>query len=351
MSAESGARRLDVALAAAGLAASRTHARRIVEEGRALVDGRVARKPSAPVAEDSVLEVTDVPEGGEYVSRAAHKLLGALEASGVDPSGLICLDAGASTGGFTDVLLRRGARAVRAVDIGHAQLHPRLREDPRVAVHEGTSIRGLDPSGVGGPSQLVVGDLSFISLVTLMADLAALTAPGGDLLLMVKPQFEVGRRRLPRSGVVADPALRREAVLGVVESADARGLDLRAVAESTLPGQDGNHEYFVHLRRRDVPSPAETTQAGDTKRAEAPAAAALAADTHAEEPRPAGAARRIPSAAYDMIEQVLPRARVGSRVRRGRAQVTQHVTEHDQVRDRADGHATGSRTREGDRRA
>ncbi|MFE5777337.1 TlyA family RNA methyltransferase [Brachybacterium sp. NPDC056505] len=331
MTAGGGARRLDVALAAAGLASSRTHARRIVEEGRALVDGRPAHKPSATVAADALLEVTGVPEGGEYASRAAHKLLGALDAAGLDPRDLVCLDAGASTGGFTDVLLRRGAREVRAVDIGHDQLHPRLREDPRVAVHEGTSIRGLDPADVGGPAQLVVGDLSFISLVTLMADLAALTAPGGDLLLMVKPQFEVGRRRLPRSGVVADPALRREAVLGVVEEADARGLDLRGVAESPLPGQDGNHEYFLHLHRRDVPSPAE--------------------DTHAEDPRPAGAARRIPRAAYDMIEQVLPRTRAGSRAGRRRAQVTEHVTEHDQGPRRADGHRTELRTREGDRRA
>lgn len=331
MTADGGARRLDVALAAAGLAASRTHARRVVEEGRALVDGRPARKPSAPVAADALLEVTDAPEGGEYASRAAHKLLGALDAARIDPSGLICLDAGASTGGFTDVLLRRGAREVRAVDIGHDQLHPRLREDPRVAVHEGTSIRGLDPVAVGGPAQLVVGDLSFISLVTLMADLAALTAPGGDLLLMVKPQFEVGRRRLPRSGVVLDPALRREAVIGVVAEADARGLDLRAVAESTLPGQDGNHEYFVHLRRRD----ASVTTGART------------GDMHAEDPRPAGAARRIPSAAYDMIDQVLPRARAGSRAgeRRGAN------PEHDQVRHRADGHRTEPRTREGDRRA
>ncbi|WP_323188844.1 TlyA family RNA methyltransferase [Brachybacterium halotolerans] len=331
MTADGGDRRLDVALAAAGLASSRTHARRIVEEGRARVDGRPARKPSLIVAADAVLEVTGTPEGGEYASRAAHKLLGALDATGLDPCGLVCLDAGASTGGFTDVLLRRGAREVRAVDIGHGQLHPRLREDPRVAVHEGTSIRGLDPTDVGGPAQLVVGDLSFISLVTLMADLAALTAPGGDLLLMVKPQFEVGRRRLPRSGVVADPALRRDAVLGVVEEADARGLELRGAAESSLPGQDGNHEYFLHLHRRD--------------------AAPRGADAPPDDPRPAGAARRIPRAAYDMIEQVLPRTRAGSRAGRRRAQAAAHVTEHDLGPHRADGHRTEPRTREGDRRA
>jgi 23S rRNA (cytidine1920-2'-O)/16S rRNA (cytidine1409-2'-O)-methyltransferase len=286
-------RRLDVALALSGLATSRTHARRIVEEGRARVDGAVAAKASAPVGPGARLEVTDVPVGGEYASRAAHKLIGALDASGVDPRGLGCLDAGSSTGGFTDVLLRRGARRVRAVDIGHDQLVARLREDPRVLVHEGTSIRGLDPQDVGGPADLVVGDLSFISLRTLMADLAALTAADGDLLLMVKPQFEVGRARLPRSGVVSDPAQRRDAVEGVVVEAGRHGLQLRAVAASPLAGQDGNLEYFVHL--------------------------------HTGDARPAGAANALGATAYDMIEQAIAGARTGPRA--------------------------GHRTTEGDRRA
>lgn len=265
--------RLDVALAAQGLATSRTHARRIVEEGRARVDGVRVDKPSAPVGPDTRLDVVDVPLGGEYASRAAHKLLGALAAFGVEPAHRRCLDAGASTGGFTDVLLRGGARAVSAVDIGHGQLLTRLREDDRVAVLEGTNIRGLDPDRIGGAAELVVGDLSFISLRTLIADLARLTAPGGDLLMMVKPQFEVGRARLPRSGVVTDPALHRAAVVGVVQEACAHGLELAGVAASPLPGQDGNREFFVHLRSAD--------------------------------PRPAGAASTLGQAAYDMIDQAV----------------------------------------------
>ena len=240
--------RLDLALLGAGLARSRTHARRIVEEGRARIDGRRADKPSAPVAPGQQLSVVDVPDGIEYASRAAHKLAGALELLDLDPRGLLCLDAGASTGGFTDVLLRRGAAGVIAVDIGHDQLAAHVRDDPRVRVRDGTSVRDLTPQLLGARVDLVVADLSFISLRTVLAPLAGVVAQHGTLLLMVKPQFEVGRRALPRSGVVTDPEDRIRAVTGVVEAAAGSGLELAAVGPSTLPGQDGNREYFVHLR-------------------------------------------------------------------------------------------------------
>jgi len=240
--------RLDVALLAAGLARSRTHARRIVEEGRARIDGRRADKPSAPVPDGARLTVVDVPDGIEYASRAAHKLAGALDLLELDPRGLLCLDAGASTGGFTDVLLRRGADRVIAVDIGHDQLADHVREDARVEVRDGTSVRDLTPGMLGARVDLVVADLSFISLRTVLPALAGVIAPHGELLLMVKPQFEVGKQALPRTGVVTDPAARTRAVEGVVETAAEQGLELAAIGPSALPGQDGNREYFVHLR-------------------------------------------------------------------------------------------------------
>lgn len=241
-------RRLDVALAAAGLARSRTHAQRIIDEGRARIDGRPASRASTPVPDGSHLEVVDVPDGVEYASRAAHKLHGALDELSLEVTGRHCLDAGASTGGFTDVLLRRGAAGVIAVDIGHDQLAAHLRDDPRVRVHDGTSARDLTPQLIGGTVDLLVADLSFISLRTVVAPLASVVQPDGDLLLMVKPQFEVGRRALPRRGVVTDSAQRLGAVLEVARSAADAGLGTVGVGASSLPGQDGNVEYFLHLR-------------------------------------------------------------------------------------------------------
>ena len=240
--------RLDVALLAAGLARSRSHARRIIEEGRARADGRAVTKPSTPIPPGTGLAVVDVPDGVEFASRAAHKLAGALDALGLDPAGLLCLDAGASTGGFSDVLLRRGAAAVIAVDIGHDQLAEHVRSDPRVTVRDGTSVRDLTPELLGTAVDLLVADLSFISLRTVIAALGGVVRPGGELLLMVKPQFEVGRAALPKSGVVTDPAARQEAVRAVAEVAAHAGLRLAAVGPSTLPGQDGNREYFLQLR-------------------------------------------------------------------------------------------------------
>ncbi|MDN5821266.1 MAG: TlyA family RNA methyltransferase [Brachybacterium sp.] len=240
--------RLDVALLAAGYARSRSHARRIIEEGRARVDGRAAAKAATPVAPGAVLEVVDVPDGVEFASRAAHKLAGALEALALDPVGRLCLDAGASTGGFTDVLLRRGAAAVIAVDIGHDQLAEHVRSDPRVTVRDGISVRDLTPELLGAMVDLLVADLSFISLRTVIPALAGVLRADGELLLMVKPQFEVGRSALPKSGVVSDSSDRAAAVRGVAVAAARAGLLTLAVGPSALPGQDGNREYFLHLR-------------------------------------------------------------------------------------------------------
>lgn len=246
------AQRLDVALAAAGLARSRTHARRIIEEGRARVDDLSVTRPSAPVPAGSSLTVVDIPDGVEFASRSAHKLISALDTLGIDPSGLRCVDAGASTGGFSDVLLRRGAAHISAVDIGHDQLAAHVREDPRVTVHDGISVRVLTPELLGGPADLLVADLSFISLRTVIAALGGVVRDDGELLVMVKPQFEVGRAALPRTGVVTDPEQHIRAVREVARAAAGEGLVTLAVGASGLTGQDGNREYFLHLRRTGV---------------------------------------------------------------------------------------------------
>ncbi|MCC9144976.1 MULTISPECIES: TlyA family RNA methyltransferase [unclassified Arthrobacter] len=244
--------RLDQELVTRGLARSRTQAAKLIAAGRVLRAGKPAAKPSAPVDAGERLEVLDdgLPD---YVSRAGHKLAGALAAfPAVNPVGLRCLDAGASTGGFTDVLLRAGATHVAAVDVGHGQLVEALRRDPRVSVYEGMNVRYLDPEDIGGTVDLTVADLSFISLTKVVGPLAAATRPGGSLLLMVKPQFEVGREKLDRTGVVTDPARHRSAVASVATAAMAAGLEIGGIAPSPLPGQNGNVEFFMWLQ---VPGP------------------------------------------------------------------------------------------------
>lgn len=250
--------RLDSELVRRGLARARGHAADLVATGRVLVDGHRAVKPAQPVGDHTSIELLPGP-GPDYVGRGAHKLAGLLddlEAShppGVRPDGMRCLDAGASTGGFTQVLLERGARQVLAVDVGHDQLAPALREDPRVLDLSGTTVRGLTASAVGGPVDLVVGDLSFISLVLVVRDLRGLLRPDGELVLLVKPQFEVGRERLGSGGVVRDPGLRRDAVQRVCVTAAETGLALRAVRPSRWPGANGNVEYFVWLTTQGAP--------------------------------------------------------------------------------------------------
>ncbi len=219
---------------------------------RVRVQGAVAGKPATGVTTDVAIVVSDDPERPDYVSRGGHKLAGALAA--FEPEGLVvagrrCLDAGASTGGFTDVLLRHGAAQVLAVDVGYGQLAWRLRQDERVVVHDRTNIRQITPELLGGTVDLVVGDLSFISLELVLDALVGVTADDGDLALMVKPQFEVGKDRVGKGGVVRDPELRAEAVTAVAAAAARRGWGARMVTPSPLPGPSGNVEFFLWLRR------------------------------------------------------------------------------------------------------
>jgi len=239
--------RLDAELVRRGLARSRQQAAELIEQGRVAVRGVPAGKPATVVDRDTPVVVHESSER-EWASRGAHKLIGALDHFGdVVVAGARCLDAGASTGGFTDVLLDRGAAAVVAVDVGYGQLVWRLRADDRVHVHDRTNVRALAPDDIGGPVDLTVADLSFISLRTVLPALAACTRPGGELLPMVKPQFEVGRERLGSGGVVRDPALRRAALADVAAAARELGLVLRDAVASPLPGPSGNVEFFLRF--------------------------------------------------------------------------------------------------------
>lgn len=244
--------RLDAELVRRSLARSRENASSLIVDGRVSVNGHVATKPATHVARDADIVVRIDADRVEYVSRGGHKLAGALRdfaMHGVNVEGKRCLDAGASTGGFTDVLLRAGAREVVAVDVGYGQLAWSLQSDPRVAVHDRTNIRALTLAQIGDPVEVVVGDLSFISLELVLDALIAVSVADADLVLMVKPQFEVGKDRLGKGGVVRDPALRAEAVLAVAAAADRRGWGARAVTRSQLPGPSGNIEFFLLLRR------------------------------------------------------------------------------------------------------
>jgi 23S rRNA (cytidine1920-2'-O)/16S rRNA (cytidine1409-2'-O)-methyltransferase len=242
--------RLDVELVRRGLARSREHASELIAAGRVEVHGVAATKPATGVDSNASLRVRPDEDDPGYVSRGGHKLAGALAAfPGVNVAGKRCLDAGASTGGFTDVLLRAGARTVIAVDVGYGQLAWSLRTDPRVVVHDRVNVRSLTPESIGGPADLTVADLSFISLPIVLPALAACTAPDGDMLPMVKPQFEVGKERLGSGGVVRDPVHRGETVVHVAHAAAEFGWVARGVVPSPLPGPSGNVEFFVWLRR------------------------------------------------------------------------------------------------------
>jgi 23S rRNA (cytidine1920-2'-O)/16S rRNA (cytidine1409-2'-O)-methyltransferase len=258
--------RLDAELVRRGLARSREQARSLIDAGRVTVDGATARKPATQVATSAALVVRADDTGPDYVSRGGHKLAGALAA--FTPRGLLvagrrALDAGASTGGFTDVLLRAGAAHVIAVDVGYGQLAWSLRADERVTVLDRTNVRDLTPEMLGGPPvELVTGDLSFIPLGLVLPALVRCATPDADLVLMVKPQFEVGRERLGSGGVVRSPALRAEAVRAVAERAAALGLGVLGVTASPLPGPSGNVEYFLWLRAGAPPlDPAELDRA------------------------------------------------------------------------------------------
>ncbi|WP_100443930.1 TlyA family RNA methyltransferase [Glycomyces xiaoerkulensis] len=241
-------KRLDAELVRRRIARSRDHARELIADGRIRLRGIPATKAATGVTGDDSIRL--VGETDDHASRGAHKLIGALDAFGLDPAGLRCLDAGASTGGFTDVLLRRGAAAVLAVDVGYGQLAWRLRTDERVTVHDRTNVRRLTPETLGGPVDLTVGDLSFISLELVLPALAACTRPEGTMLPMVKPQFEVGKGRVGEGGVVTDPVRRGEAVWKVVQVAEKLGWGTTGVVPSPLPGPKGNVEFFCLMRHR-----------------------------------------------------------------------------------------------------
>jgi 23S rRNA (cytidine1920-2'-O)/16S rRNA (cytidine1409-2'-O)-methyltransferase len=240
--------RLDAELVRRELARSREQAADFIEKRSVLVNGIPATKPATQV--DAETSIVIAGDRDDFVSRGGHKLDGALSAfTGVVVEGKRCLDAGASTGGFTDVLLRRNAGHVVAVDVGYGQLAWGLRQDERVTVLDRTNIRHLTGDMVGEAIDLVVADLSFISLTLVLPALAAVSKPEADFVLMVKPQFEVGREKLGAGGVVRDPALRKAAVIEVADSAYDVGLGTLGISASPLPGPAGNVEYFLWLRR------------------------------------------------------------------------------------------------------
>jgi len=237
-----GKTRLDVALVERGLVESRAKAQELIRAGRVRVDGRLAGKPSQKVAPEERLTVEGPPP---YVGRAAEKLAGALDGLGLDPAGLVWVDVGASTGGFTQVLLQRGARRVYALDVGHDQLHPSLRSDPRVVVMEGVNARHL--AELPEPVDAAVMDVSFISSTLILPGLYRWLRPGGEALVLVKPQFELEPGL--HEGVVRDPALHRRAVDRVRRAAAAAGFEVLRELPSRLPGKRGNREFWLYLRR------------------------------------------------------------------------------------------------------
>jgi 23S rRNA (cytidine1920-2'-O)/16S rRNA (cytidine1409-2'-O)-methyltransferase len=245
--------RLDAELVRRGLARSRDQAAGLIAAGRVSVGGDAAAKPATQVTRDAPITVADVSGEPGYVSRGGHKLAGALAAfPGLAVAGRACLDAGASTGGFTDVLLRAGAAHVTAADVGYGQLAWSLRTDPRVTVLDRVNVRSLQPEQVAGPGglpSLVVADLSFISLTLVLPALTGCAAADADFVLLVKPQFEAGKGRVGAGGVVRDAELRAGAIAAVCGAAAELGLGVRDVTASPLPGPAGNVEYFVWLRR------------------------------------------------------------------------------------------------------
>lgn len=251
-----GPARLDSELVRRGLARSRGQAREAIQAGRVRVDDTVVRKPSYAVRPAASIATAEA--GPAWVSRAAYKLVAALdtfgaaapERPGITVAGKRCIDVGASTGGFTQVLLARGAREVVAVDVGHGQLASPVAGDARVLERSGTNVRTLTPEQVGGPGDLVACDLSFISLRLVLDRLAALTDAEGDLVVLVKPQFEVGRQRLGKGGLVRAAADRRDAVLAVADAARTAGLAPTGLCASPITGTTGNVEYLLWLRHR-----------------------------------------------------------------------------------------------------
>ncbi|MGH9142771.1 MAG: TlyA family RNA methyltransferase [Vicinamibacterales bacterium] len=238
--------RLDLVLVDLGLAPSRERARALILAGQVTIDGQVVSKAGSPVRSDARVELTSPDH--PYVGRGGLKLAGALDSFVIDPAGRRALDVGASTGGFTDVLLQRGAASVIAVDVGRGQLDWRLRGDPRVLVREGVNARALTPDDVPHAVSLVTIDVAFISLRHILPALPPFLDSGADVVALVKPQFEAGRDEVGRRGIVSDPVVHDAVIARVTEAATACGLARIAMAPSQITGATGNHEFFLHLR-------------------------------------------------------------------------------------------------------
>ncbi len=242
--------RLDAELVRRGLVRSRAQAAELIAAGQVAVSGQLATKAATQVEHEAPITIKQARSGPDYVSRGGHKLAGALAAFAELPvAGRRCLDAGACTGGFTDVLLRAGACHVVAADVGYGQLAWSLRSDHRVTVLDRVNVRNLQPEQVAPPAGLVTADLSFISLTRVLPALVSCAAPDADFLLLVKPQFEVGKGLVGSGGVVRDPALRAQAVRTIADAAGRLGLGALGVTASPLPGPAGNVEYFLWLKR------------------------------------------------------------------------------------------------------
>ncbi len=240
-----GKTRLDVVVVERGLAASRERARALILAGQVRVDGQVVSKAGAPVGAETPVEL--VTPDHPYVGRGGVKLAGALDAFAIDPRGRRALDVGASTGGFTDVLLRRGAASVIALDVGRGQLDYRLRTDPRVVVREGVNARALTDQDVPHPVSLVTIDVAFISLRHILPALPPFLDPGAEVVALVKPQFEAGREDVGAHGIVSDPAVHDAVIARVTEAAAACGLARLGMVPSAITGATGNQEFFLHL--------------------------------------------------------------------------------------------------------
>lgn len=243
-------RRLDVEVAERGLAPSREQARAAILEGRVSVDGAVITKAGTGVAPESAIAVTP---GAPFVSRGGVKLAGALDAFGVDPTGMRAIDVGASTGGFTDCLLQRGAESVTAVDVGYGQLAWSLRNDPRVRVLERTNIRSVERGTLGGPYDLAVIDVSFIGLSKVLPFVLPLLAENGSVIALVKPQFEAGKGRVGKKGVVRDASIHEDVLQSVVRDVDAAGWVVRGLGWSPITGPEGNIEFWIWAARTGEP--------------------------------------------------------------------------------------------------
>ena len=240
-------RRLDAELVRRGIANGRDEAKRLIGDGLVAVDGSTLVKSSTLVAESAAIALTtDKPQ---WASRGALKLAHALTAFDLDPAGMRALDVGASTGGFTDVLLARGATTVSAVDVGYGQMIWRLSQDPRVTVIDRTNFRTIDPGSLGDPFDIIVVDVSFISVRLLTSQLAAVGGDAADYVVLVKPQFEVGKDKVGRGGIVVDPASHADAIRSVAAALNQHGLGTVGLATSPVTGAKGNREFLIHARR------------------------------------------------------------------------------------------------------